>query len=322
MSTQQEDEFRQRFKTLLPRFTTGKVVGAGGLAIMCALSLLAFLPGGQPAAFALLAGSLSGLGLNILAGVVQKLYEEIWKLPGKSEQERFQRLAQAIEQRLSNDPALQREVGAFLETKDAFEMAEEIAKGNDATLGWLLAAIRNDITKYGLEFDRLHEEHKEQSTLVKELTGKPKIGVIYSDDDFQEFVLLVENTAESCFGRNWVVININQTIARARNPSKIIKNEIGNCDVVVFIYSLYSYDSLASVHLEAASDYIKQVFFFIADTDFSSLVNPEFNNEEVARQEEFLIRVKKRFDTVFHFIDKKDFQSKLGDQFVKSNDAP
>lgn len=322
MSTQQEDKFSQRLKTLLTPFTTGKVVGGSGLAIMCALSLLVFLPGGQPTAALALLELLKGLGLNILAGVVYKLYEEVWKLPDKSEQERFQLLTQAIEQHLSNNPDFRKEVGDFLKTEDAARIANEIAKGDNATHGWLLTAIRNDITKYGLELNRLHEERKEQTTLVKELIAELKIGVIYSDDDFREFVPLVENTAESCFGRNCVVININSDIARVRNPSKIIKNEIRDCDVVVFIYSLYSYDPLAPVHFEAASDYFKKFFFFTADTDFSSLINLEPKNEEVTRQEEFLRCVKKHFDTVFSFTDKEDFQSKLGDQFVKINDVP
>jgi hypothetical protein len=158
MTTNQE-KFQQRLKTLLAPLTAGKVVGAGGLAVLCAAALLAFVPGGQAGGAVALATLLSNVGVNVLSGLLQKLYEEIWALPGKSEPERLAALALALEQRLPHDPALQREAGAFLAATDTLTLATAVAEGNPASHAWLLTALREDVARYNLEFAQLHRDH-------------------------------------------------------------------------------------------------------------------------------------------------------------------
>jgi len=167
------DRFREQLKIVLNKLPGGRIVGTGGLAILCAASALALIPGpGQAIGAGLALGWLGAVGQNVVAGLLQQLYQEIWTLPDRSEAERFELLVQSIERRIRTDEELRREMGVFLGETEALAIAEEVATGNPAVHGWLLQAIYMDINAYRTDFDQLHVALNRIETRLAQITRR------------------------------------------------------------------------------------------------------------------------------------------------------
>jgi len=165
------DSFRERLHQTLSRITPEKIVGASGLAILCAASTLALAPPSDQALLTTLMQWLGGLGLNVLAGILQQEYQNLLSQPARDEQERLTALAEALTKHFRRQAELRREIGAFLseENLNAFRIAEEVVQGNPAVHGWLLARIYEDVTEYRADFDQIHKSLAEMKSLVEQL---------------------------------------------------------------------------------------------------------------------------------------------------------
>ena len=163
------DSFRERFRRILLRVVPAPALGAGGLAVLCAAALLALAAPGQAldVAFVALVGS---LGANVLAGVLQQYYQDLLSQPTGDEMALLNRLAESLAKDIRRDAQLRIQVGTFLDSLNAFEIALEIVKGNPATHGWLLAHIYQDVTEYRSDFDQIHETLAKILAEVKDLT--------------------------------------------------------------------------------------------------------------------------------------------------------
>ncbi len=161
------ESFRERLGRYLLHITPEQVVGASGLAVLCASSALAFAPAtGQPASVAL-GQYLSGLGLNVLAGVLQNLYSSLLSEPGGDDREKLADLAASLTPVIQGQPKLRSEIGAFLNTVDAVRIAEQILKGDPATHGWLLVSIFQEVDHYRTDFAQVHKTLAEIKALQK-----------------------------------------------------------------------------------------------------------------------------------------------------------
>ena len=149
----------ERLRKYLSNLEPEHVVGSGGLAVLCAASLLAYDPGTLP-----LAAWLGNLGLNVLAGVLQGAYQGLRDEPGTQD---VARLAQHLQAELVTQPQLRAEIGTLLtqEEVDALAIAESVARGDPATHGWLLLAIYADVNAHRTDLDdmRLSQTHIEET---------------------------------------------------------------------------------------------------------------------------------------------------------------
>jgi len=165
----ERNSFRERLGYYLSRITPQRVVGASGLAVLCAGSTLAFAPiSGQMPSVAL-GQFLAGLGLNVLASVLQNAYQNLLSQPTDDDLDRLERIARLITPAIQDQPKLRSEIGEFLETLDAVQIAKEVVKGNPATHGWLLMQIYQEVNQHRAEFDRIHKTLAEIKALNLQL---------------------------------------------------------------------------------------------------------------------------------------------------------
>jgi len=123
-----------------------KYVGYGGLAVISAASLLAFLPSDSSSTVAILATYLSNLGLNVLSGVLQNNYQELINSKTHDDETKIKLLAEGLAKDIKRDARLRVEIGKYLGDFNSVQIAEEIVKGNPATHGWLLLSIYQDVS--------------------------------------------------------------------------------------------------------------------------------------------------------------------------------
>jgi hypothetical protein len=169
----EHDTFRERLRYYLSRVTPERAIGASGLAVLCAGSTLAFAPiTGQMPSVAL-GQFLAGLGLNVLASVLQNAYQNLLSQPTDNDLDRLERIARLITPAIQDQPKLRSEIGMFLETLDAVQIAEEVVKGNPAIHGWLLMQIYQDVNQHRTDFDRIHKVLAEISALNQQLLPNP-----------------------------------------------------------------------------------------------------------------------------------------------------
>lgn len=152
---------KKKFGTYLSNIKIEKVTGVGGLALMSAASLLAFVIPSGGDVISSLGVYLSNLGLNVFAGLLQDKYEALINEPTQSEQKRFKSLAISLTKDIKDNPILRSELGKYLESVNAFKLANEILKGNPIIQGWLLAQIFLEISNYGKEFSQIHDALEE-----------------------------------------------------------------------------------------------------------------------------------------------------------------
>jgi hypothetical protein len=166
------NSFRERLNSYLSHLSPDQVVGASGLAVLCAASSLALAPmPGQP--FAVILGQwLGGLGLNVLAGILQQSYQNLLSQPNLDDSDRLTRLAQVLARDLQDQADLRQEIGVFLNSLNAFQIAEEVVKGNPAVHGWLLVKIYEDVHQYRTDFDHIRETLTEMRSLIEQLQPK------------------------------------------------------------------------------------------------------------------------------------------------------
>ncbi len=168
---QRLDSFRIQLKQKLSRITSSQVTGASGLAVLCAASALALAPSSEQAFVTALVQWVGGLGLNVLAGVLQQSYHDLLSQPSRDEQEQLTKLAELLTKDVRRQAELRREVGAFLGEKnlDAFRIAQEVVEGNPAVHGWLLVQIFQDVTQYRDDFDQIHATLAEMKKQIEQM---------------------------------------------------------------------------------------------------------------------------------------------------------
>lgn len=154
-----------KLKKYLSALAPENVVGASGLAILSACSLLAFTPGTDQTLSIVLSSWLGGLGLNVLAGVLQDNYKGLLDKRIEDE-EKIIALAELLSKDIRQKGELRIEVGKFLNSMDAIDISLQIVKGNPALHGWLLIKIYEDVLQYQLEFDRIHKALQEIKTAL------------------------------------------------------------------------------------------------------------------------------------------------------------
>ncbi|MCB0192698.1 MAG: hypothetical protein KDJ65_12200 [Anaerolineae bacterium] len=137
--------------------TAERVAGTSGLSILCAASTLAFVPDPNQPIVSVLGASLSSLGLNVLASVLQQRSQHLLAQPSNDELERLAQLASVLERDIRRNAKLRIEIGEFLDNYGAFRIAEEVVRGNPTLHGWLLVQIYTDVTQYRTDFDRIHQ---------------------------------------------------------------------------------------------------------------------------------------------------------------------
>jgi len=162
---------RNRLSHYLSLITPDQAVGASGLVILFAASILSLLPtvGITP-----LAQWISGLGLNVLADFLFQQYQDLLSQPDRGELERLSMLAHKLTKDVQRQAELRHEIGVFLGNMNAFQIAMEIVKGNPAIHGWLLARIHQDIAQYRNDFDHIHVTLAEIKSLLQRL--EPTLG--------------------------------------------------------------------------------------------------------------------------------------------------
>jgi hypothetical protein len=168
---QKPDSFRIQLEQKLSRVTSSQVIGASGLAVLCAASALALAPASEQAPVTALVQWVGGLGLNILAGVLQQSYRDLLSKPSHDEQEQLTRLAKLLTRDIRRQAELRREIGAFLGegNLDAFRIAQEVVEGNPAVHGWLLVQIFQDVSQYRGDFDQIHITLAEMKRLIERM---------------------------------------------------------------------------------------------------------------------------------------------------------
>ncbi len=167
---QRLDSFRIQLKQKLSRITSSQVIGASGLAVLCAASALALAPASEQALVTGLVQWVGGLGLNVLAGVLQQSYQDLLSKPSRDEQEQLTRLAELLTEDVRRQAELRREIGVFLGegNLDAFRIAQEVVEGNPGVHGWLLVQIFQDVTQYRGDFDQIHVTLAEMKRLIEQ----------------------------------------------------------------------------------------------------------------------------------------------------------
>jgi hypothetical protein len=161
-------EYSERLRHLLAKLAPEKIIGASGISVLCAASALALVADPSQLVPTALAQWIGGLGLNVLASVLQQHYQRLLSRPNLDEQEQLGLLSQALAQDIRRQAKLRREVGAFLNTLDAVRIAEEVVRGNQAVHGWLLAQMYKEVEQYRVDFDQIHQTLTEIKTQVDE----------------------------------------------------------------------------------------------------------------------------------------------------------
>src|SRR5207253_5985878 len=114
-------------------------------AILCAATMMAVVPvlgvAALPTALATIVG---GIGANVSASLLQNAFQRSVDAPTPEEEQHLIDLAQTLEPTIASNAAIRRELGAFLETYDAVEIANAVLEGNP-THGWLLMRILQEI---------------------------------------------------------------------------------------------------------------------------------------------------------------------------------
>lgn len=166
--------FRIRLREVLDRITpSDNVVGTGGLAILCAASVLVGFPAYNELFPEALRQFLGGMGLNILAGVLQQQYQRLRENPSEDEVAALNRLARGLASEINDHPMLRKEMGTFLEKTKAIEIAEELVKENPAAYSWLLVKIYQELVQYRSEFDQIHLALEQIKELLEQLPSIP-----------------------------------------------------------------------------------------------------------------------------------------------------
>jgi hypothetical protein len=142
----------ERLRSLLLRLTPERFVGASGIAVLCAASAAALLPIQNDPTALIAAQWVGGLGLNVLAGVLERLYLELHAQPLPDEMDRVAALARKLSEAMQHYPALRQEIGRFLGETDALRIAQEVASGNPAVASWLLVQIYSEVMRYQEDF--------------------------------------------------------------------------------------------------------------------------------------------------------------------------
>jgi hypothetical protein len=100
---------------------------------------------------------------------LQQCYESLLSRPSEDELDQLTSLAQALASEISQQPALRREIGVFLDELDAFQIAGELAKGNPAAHGWMLVRIHKEMSQYRTEFESIHRTLDEIKVIVEKM---------------------------------------------------------------------------------------------------------------------------------------------------------
>ena len=95
------DSFREHLDHHLSHITSDRVVGASGLAVLCAASALALAPMPEQASITALAQWVSSLGLNVLANVLHKRYQDLLSQPTDDDANRLMGLARSLTEDIS-----------------------------------------------------------------------------------------------------------------------------------------------------------------------------------------------------------------------------
>lgn len=170
MSRLNFDSFSSFLTKYLIRLTP-QVVGTSGLAVLCSASLLALAPvTGQNMAYAITT-YLGGLGLNVLAGVLQNFYQILASQPTDDDLKHVQRLTELLAKKMREYPKLRQEIGIFLNKQRSLQIAMEVVKGNPATHGWLLWRIYEDGTEHKTQLADVQQSLIEIKKLIEELSG-------------------------------------------------------------------------------------------------------------------------------------------------------
>lgn len=163
---------KARFISLLTRLSPERVVGFGGLAVLGAASFLAFLPSSGNSVSTLAATYLSGLGLNVLAGLLQQTYSGLLNASTHDEDSRLSKLAQQLTADIEQQTELRSELGVYLGSVDAFRIASEIVTNNIPASGWLLTKIYVDIHRFQSDFVQIQHSIMEIQGLLRKLSQR------------------------------------------------------------------------------------------------------------------------------------------------------
>lgn len=146
-----------RLKAFLAGLTAERAAGISGLALLCAATLLSVAPVlGVAALPTALAAALAGIGGNVSASLLQTAFQRSAETRTPQEEQRLVDLARSLEPAIAANTELRQELGAFLETHQAVEMAYAVLEGNP-THGWLLVQIYQGLFAYRADFDRIHQ---------------------------------------------------------------------------------------------------------------------------------------------------------------------
>jgi hypothetical protein len=146
----------ERLRKILTRITPERFVGVSGIAVLCAASAAALLPITHDANALALAQWLGGLGLNVLASVLERTYLELQAQPSTDELDRVAVMAQRIGEEMRHYPLLRQQIGEFLGDTGSLQIAQEVAAGNPAVSGWLLLQIYGEVSRYEEDFASIH----------------------------------------------------------------------------------------------------------------------------------------------------------------------
>ena len=146
----------ERLRKILTRITPERFVGVSGIAVLCAASAAALLPITHDANALALAQWIGGLGLNVLAGVLERTYLELQAQPASDELDRVGAVAQRISEEMRHYPLLRQQIGEFLGETGSLQIAQQVAAGNPAVSGWLLLQIYGEVSRYEEDFAAIH----------------------------------------------------------------------------------------------------------------------------------------------------------------------
>lgn len=159
------ESFSKNLRNYIIRITPERVVGASGLAVLCAASALAF----DPKSALGLEQWVGNLGLNVLASILHEGYSKFLNTSSKNDLNNLSQLAEHLSHSIRKQANLRIEIGTFLDNLDAFKIAEEIVKGDPAIHGWLLVKVYSDVTQYRADFDHIHQTLTEMNLILQGL---------------------------------------------------------------------------------------------------------------------------------------------------------
>ena len=170
----------ERIKRYLSALTPEKVVGVGGLAVICSAILLGYVPSPGQSFAGVLKDQLEGLGLNVLSGILTLVHQKLLEQPSKNDLDRLTQLARILDREIKREAKLRVEIGNFLEINNAFQIAEEVVKGNPAIHGWLLTNIYTDLRQHRDDFKRIHNRLDDRLDELKKLMEDLALGQRFS----------------------------------------------------------------------------------------------------------------------------------------------